>query len=89
MAKVASLAYAALTAGNGIFRLPQTWVPWSFLQSGRRLTLHPYNYYALGMHRGGIGERWFGSTTEGAGDNRNEDEGLLNIVADNSLSFVI
>ena len=80
MANVASLASAALTAGNGIFRLAPTWVPRSFLQPGRRLKLHPDDYYALGMHRGGIDERWFGSTTEAANDNRNADEGLSYVV---------
>lgn len=62
MANVASLASAALTAGNGVLRLAPTWVPRSFLQPGRRLKLHPDDYYALGMHRGGIDNRWFGST---------------------------
>ena len=76
MANVASLASDALTAGNGILRLAPTWVPRSFLQPGRRLKLHPNDYYALGMNRGGIDERWFGSTTEAANENRNEDEGL-------------
>ena len=80
MANVASLASAALTAGNGILRLAPTWVPRSFLQPGRRLKLHPDDYYALGMHRGGIDERWFGSTTEAANDNRNADEGLSYVV---------
>ena len=76
MTNVAKLASDALTAGNGILRLAPTWVPRSFLQPGRRLKLHPDDYYALGMHRGGIDERWFGSTTEAANDNRNHDEGL-------------
>jgi hypothetical protein len=76
MSNVAQLAADALTVGNGILRLAPTWVPRSFLQPGRRLKLHPDDYYALGMHRGGIDERWFGSTTEAANDNRNEDEGL-------------
>ena len=80
MSNVASLASAALTAGNGILRLAPTWVPRSFLQPGRRLKLHPDDYYALGMHRGGIDERWFGSTTEAANDNRNPDEGLSYVV---------
>ena len=58
MANVASLASAALTAGNGVLRLAPTCVPRSFLQPGRRLKLHPDEYYALGMHRGGIDDRW-------------------------------
>jgi hypothetical protein len=76
MANVAKLGSDALTANDGILRLAPTWVPRSFLQPGRRLKLHPADYYALGMHRGGIDERWFASTTEAANDNRNEDEGL-------------
>ncbi len=76
MANVSKLAADALTATGGIFRLAPTWVPRSFLQPGRRLKLHPADYYALGMHRGGIDERWFGSTTEAANENRNHDEGL-------------
>ena len=80
MANVASLASAAISAGKGILRLAPTWVPRSFLQPGRRLKLHPDYYYALGMHRGGIDERWFGSTTEAANDNRNHDEGLSYVV---------
>ncbi len=83
MANVAQLAAAALTANDGILRLAPNWVPRSFLQPGRRLKLHPADYYALGMHRGGIDERWFGSTTEAANDNRNWDEGLSYVVAGN------
>lgn len=82
MAKdVATLAANALSETDGILRLSPTWVPRSFLQPGRRLKLHPSDYYALGMHRGGIDERWFGSTTEAANDNRNWDEGLSYCVA--------
>lgn len=67
---------AALEAGEGILRLTPTWVPRSFLMPGRRLKLHPNDYYAMGAHRGGIDERWFSSTTEAANDNREPDEGL-------------
>jgi len=82
MADVAKLAADALSTGNGILRLKPTWVPRSFLQPGRRLKLHPNDYYAMGMHRGGIDERWFGSTTEAANENREEDEGLSYCVLD-------
>jgi len=76
MADIAQLATDALTAGGGIFRLAPTWVPRSFLQPGRRLKLHPDDYYALGMDRGGIDERWFGSTTVAANEGAPPDEGL-------------
>lgn len=76
MSNVAKLAADALTEGGGIFRLSPTWVPRSFLQPGRRLKLHPSDYYALGTHRGGIDERWFGSTTAAANEGAPPDEGL-------------
>jgi len=76
MANIAQLASAALTEGGGILRLAPTWVPRSFLQPGRRLKLHPNDYYALGMDRGGIDERWFASTTSAANEGAPPDEGL-------------
>ncbi len=62
---VASKAIAgkALDQGKGILRLTPTWVPRSFCVPGRRIKLHPDDYYALGGERGGIDERWFSSTT--------------------------
>ncbi|HCD00692.1 MAG TPA: hypothetical protein DER64_09190 [Planctomycetaceae bacterium] len=82
MANVAELAAAALTHGGGILRLAPTWVPRSFLQPGRRLKLHPADYYALGAHRGGIDERWFASTTPAANEGATPDEGLSYCVHD-------
>ena len=80
--KAAKHAKTALEAGEGILRLAPTWVPRSFLQPGRRIKLHPNDYYALGKHRGGIDERWFASTTPAANDNRQEDEGYSYVVHD-------
>ena len=53
----------AFESGNGIFRLAPTWVPRAFCIPGRRIKLHPDDYYALGGKRGGIDERWLASTT--------------------------
>ncbi len=78
--KVAKLAKAALEKGEGILRLAPNWVPRSFLQPGRRLKLHPADYYALGTHRGGIDERWFASTTPAANEGAPPDEGLSYVV---------
>src|SRR5207245_8550569 len=53
------------------------WGPRSCCIPGKRLKLHPNDYYAFGRPRGGIAERWFGSTTKA--DNGPEtlpDEGL-------------
>ncbi len=72
---------AALDQGGGILRLAPTWVPRSFCIPGRRLKLHPDDYYALGAHRGGIDERWFASTTPADnGPLTPPDEGLSYIV---------
>ncbi len=57
------IAEQALEQGRGILRLAPTWVPRSFCIPGRRIKLHPDDYYALGGVRGGIDERWFSSTT--------------------------
>lgn len=42
-----------LEKGKGIFRLAPTWVPRAFCVPGKRLRLHPDDYYALGTQRGG------------------------------------
>lgn len=76
-----NLAEAALEQGHGIIRLAPNWVPRSFCIPGRRLKLHPDDYYALGGERGGIDERWFASTTPA-------DNGPLT-APDEGLSFVV
>lgn len=73
---VASVLDQAMKAGGGLLRLTPTWVPRSFLHPGKRIKLHPDDWYALGSSRGGIDERWFASTTEAMNENRRPDEGL-------------
>src|SRR5215217_8539782 len=70
------LVEGTLAETGGLLRLAPCWVPRSFLQPGKRLKLHPDDLYAFGLHRGGIDERWFASTTPAANDNRTPDEGL-------------
>jgi hypothetical protein len=65
----------ALDAGEGVLRLTPTWVPRSFLHPGKRIKLHPDDWYAYGAHRGGIDERWFASTTDAANEGRVWHEG--------------
>jgi hypothetical protein len=77
---VKDLAEAAMEQGNGVLRLAPNWVPRSFLHPGRRLKLHSDDLYAYGLHRGGIDERWFASTTEAANEGREPDEGLSYVV---------
>ena len=85
---VQKAARSALDAGDGLLRLSPTWVPRSFLQPGKRLKLHPDDLYAFGLHRGGIDERWFGSTTEAANENRTINEGLSAVIHDGQ-SFLL
>lgn len=62
-------------------RLAPTWVPRSFCVPGRRIKLHPDDYYVLGGERGGIDERWLSSTTAAEnGPLTGEHEGLSKVV---------
>lgn len=87
MTNAKSLAERALDEGQGILRLAPNWVPRSFCVPGRRIKLHPDDYYVLGGARGGIDERWFASTT--AADNgplTGRNEGLSAIAVDRDPS---
>lgn len=77
---VKAAAESALEATGGLLRLAPNWVPRSFLQPGLRLKLHPDDTYAYGLNRGGIDERWFGSTTDAANEGRVHDEGQSYVV---------
>src|SRR5271165_6654981 len=79
----------ALEAGEGILRLAPTWVPRSFLMPGRRIKLAPQDLYALGADRGGIDERWFGSTTPAANAGAPPDEGLSYVVHEGKRAFTL
>src|SRR5215467_7693166 len=78
-----------LSGSGGILRLAPTWVPRSFLMPGKRLKLHPNDYYALGAKRGGIDERWFASTTAAANEGAPWDEGLSYVVHDGKKAFTL
>jgi len=71
------MSHPALEQGEGILRLAPTWVPRAFCIPGKRIKLHPRDYYAFGANRGGIDERWFASTTKADnGPLTTPDEGL-------------
>ncbi len=70
-----------LEQGDGIVRLAPTWVPRVFSTPGRRLRLHPDDYYAYGKDRGGIDERWIASAIRADnGPDATEFEGLSRVV---------
>lgn len=74
-------AMDAITKGNGVLHLAPTWVPRNFARPGKRLRLHPDDYYSLGLHRGGICERWLSSAVHADnGPDTAEDEGLSYVV---------
>lgn len=82
-----SLAAKALEQGQGILRLAPNWVPRSFCVPGRRIKLHPDDYYVLGGERGGIDERWLSSTTPAKnGPLTGENEGLSMVVVNDGNS---
>jgi hypothetical protein len=84
MSNLSTLAEKAIEQGQGILRLIPNWVPRSFCIPGRRIKLHPADYYALGGERGGIDERWLSSTTPADnGPLTGINEGLSKIVFDN------
>ena len=57
--------------------------PISFCIPGRRIKLHPDDYYALGGERGGIDERWLGCTTPADnGPLTGKNEGISHLVAE-------
>ena len=47
--------------GGSVIRFAPSWVPRAFCSPGRRLRLHPDDYYPFAKGRGGIDERWLGS----------------------------
>jgi hypothetical protein len=76
-----SSAERAFDHGGGVLRLAPTWVPRAFCVPGKRIKLHPDDYYALGGERGGIDERWFSSAIRADnGPLTGPDEGLSFIV---------
>jgi len=73
----------------GVFRLTPTWVPRTFCRPGKRIKLHPDDYFALGLTRGGIDERWFASATKADnGPGTPEDEGLSYIIFDDGQKML-
>lgn len=51
----------ALDSGRGVLRLAPAWVPRAFCTPGRRIRLHPDDYFPFQKDRGGIDERWLAS----------------------------
>ncbi|MCL2463902.1 MAG: hypothetical protein FWF28_02370, partial [Micrococcales bacterium] len=54
----ASAIDRVLNENGGLLRFAPAWVPRAFCTPGRRLRLHPDDYYPFDKGRGGIDERW-------------------------------
>lgn len=75
--------------GDGILQLTPTWVPRAFNRPGRRLRLHPDDYFAMGMERGAIVERWFSSITHAETKGAGKYEGMSFVNVDDNPEHVI
>lgn len=65
-----------LEKGDGVLLMVPNWVPRPFFSPGKRIRLHPDDYYAMGMKAGAIVERWFSSITKVETDSSIENLGM-------------
>lgn len=72
-----------LDKGDGVLLMVPNWVPRPFFSPGKRIRLHPDDYYAMGMKAGAIVERWFSSITKVETDSSIENLGLSFVNVDN------
>ncbi len=74
---VSHLIGETFSKGKGVLCLMPNFVPRRFSRAGKRLRLHPFDYYALGTARGSIKERWFSSVIPAMnGELAPADEGM-------------
>ena len=79
-----------LEENDGILNLIPIFLPRRFCKPGYRLRLHPDDYYAFGMERGAIKERWFSSVICAMnGDSANPDEGLSYVNIDGNTDHKV
>ncbi len=75
--------------GEGVLRMVPAWVPRPFNRPGRRIRLHPDDYFAMGMERGAIVERWFSSVTRVETAGAGPTEGLSFVNIDDNVSNTV
>lgn len=74
-----------LSDGDGVLSMVPTWVPRPFNKPGKRIRLHPDDYFAMGMDRGAIVERWFSSITHVETAGAEPDEGMSYVNVDDNI----
>jgi len=73
--------------GQGILRLMPCFIPRPWGKAGRRLRLHPDDYYATGTRRGEMKERWFSSVQPAFADPAAPaDEGMSYVEVSKNLT---
>lgn len=76
--------------GEGIFQMEPSFVTRTFNLPGKRLKLHPDDYYAYGMEAGAVMERWFSSVNRTRNNNlKREDEGLSYVHTGDGQRFLL
>jgi hypothetical protein len=72
---------------GGVLRLIPNFLPRNFGKPGHRLRLHPDDYFALGMARGAIKERWLSSAIAALnGDKAPPDEGMSYVAPTSNIA---
>ncbi len=79
-----------LNEGKGIFRMVPAFIPVKFGVPGRRLKIHPDDYFKFGADAGTIMERWFCSVSGTRVKNpKRPDQGLSYVVAADGTQFLL
>jgi hypothetical protein len=81
-------AERALDMGQGIVQLAPTWVPRMYCTPGRRIRLHPDDYFPFEQNRGGIDERWLASTVRAENGPLSGDYEGLSLVVDSDGGLI-
>lgn len=78
----------AFNAGGGIVQFAPAWVPRLFCTPGKRIRLHPHDYFSLGKDRGGIDERWLASAIRAENGPKTDPYEGLSLVVDPDGGFI-
>jgi len=75
----------AFKEGEGVLSMAPSWVSRAFNKPGKRLKLHPDDYFGYGVDQGAIVERWFSSITNVITKGGPKDAGLSYVNTDGTL----
>lgn len=77
-------------SGKGVFRMIPAFIPVKFGVPGRRLKIHPDDYYAFGTEAGTVMERWFCSVSGTRVKNpKRPDQGLSYVLGNDGERFLL